>query len=97
DELPLDRVAYVHLAGGVTRDGLYRDTHAHPVGEGSLALLAALLERVSAVPVLLERDDSFGSREALESEIARIRGVVEAPRGARVRDGSVEEGCPHVG
>jgi uncharacterized protein (UPF0276 family) len=72
DELPLDRVAYVHLAGGVARGGLYRDTHAHPVGEGSLALLAALLERVSAVPVLLERDDSFGSREALEAEIAAV-------------------------
>src|SRR5262249_37077733 len=31
DELPLDRLAYVHVAGGVSHDGLYHDTHAHAV------------------------------------------------------------------
>src|SRR6185503_3054512 len=29
DELPLDHVAYVHVAGGEEREGLYQDTHAH--------------------------------------------------------------------
>ena len=29
DELPLERVVYVHAAGGVERDGVYHDTHAH--------------------------------------------------------------------
>ncbi|GAB4515684.1 MAG: DUF692 domain-containing protein [Haliangiales bacterium] len=80
DQLPLDRVAYVHLAGGVNRDGVYRDTHAHPVGEGSLTLLAALLERVPAVPVLLERDDRFASRAALVAELDQIRAVVDGSR-----------------
>ena len=31
DRIPLDRVAYVHIAGGVEREGLYHDTHAHPI------------------------------------------------------------------
>ena len=32
DRLPLDHLAYVHVAGGVDRDdGFYRDTHRHTV------------------------------------------------------------------
>src|SRR5262249_21028984 len=34
--LPLDRIAYVHVAGGVDRDGLYHDTHAAAVLAGVL-------------------------------------------------------------
>ena len=31
DRLPLDRLAYVHVAGGHDRGGLYHDTHTDPV------------------------------------------------------------------
>ena len=31
DELPVEAIAYVHVAGGVERDGVWHDTHAHPV------------------------------------------------------------------
>ena len=31
DRLPLSEVAYVHVAGGELRDGIWHDTHAHPV------------------------------------------------------------------
>ena len=31
DCVPLERVAYVHVGGGIERDGLYHDTHAHAV------------------------------------------------------------------
>lgn len=84
DALPLDRIAYVHVAGGVERGGLYHDTHAHPLPDGPLALLAALFERTGPVPVLLERDDRFGTRAALEAELDRIEDVVarSAPRRA---------------
>src|SRR4029079_15218108 len=37
--LPLDRLAYVHVAGGAERAGVYHDTHAHPVPAGVLDLL----------------------------------------------------------
>ena len=42
DALPLERIAYVHVAGGVERDGLYHDTHAHPTPPGVLDLVAEL-------------------------------------------------------
>ncbi|MEW6472029.1 MAG: DUF692 family multinuclear iron-containing protein [Actinomycetota bacterium] len=31
ERLPLDHLAYVHVAGGVERGGFYRDTHRHTV------------------------------------------------------------------
>ena len=62
DRLPLERVAYVHLAGGIVHaDGLYHDTHAHPLPLPVLGLLRSLCERVSPPGVLIERDDQFPS------------------------------------
>ena len=45
DALPLERVAYVHVAGGTERDGLYHDTHAHPTPPPVLELVAELCAR----------------------------------------------------
>jgi uncharacterized protein len=83
DDLPLERVAYVHAAGGITAaDGLYHDTHAHPLTEPVLDLLADLLGRAAAVgtrpAVMLERDDRFPSDEDLAAELLLLRGAVEA-------------------
>ncbi|MGH3750798.1 MAG: DUF692 domain-containing protein, partial [Micromonosporaceae bacterium] len=30
DRLPLERIAYLHVAGGAVRDGVYHDTHTDP-------------------------------------------------------------------
>jgi hypothetical protein len=43
--LPLDRVAYAHVAGGVLRDGVWHDTHAHPVTPEILDILTAFTDR----------------------------------------------------
>ena len=42
DELPLERIAYVHIAGGVEQNGTWYDTHTYPVAEAVLDLLADL-------------------------------------------------------
>lgn len=78
DDLPLERVAYLHAAGGTTGpDGLYHDTHAHPLGPAVLDLLADLLARCAAVGVhpgvLLERDDRYPSDAELAAELALLR------------------------
>lgn len=69
DQLPLERIAYVHVAGGVSRDGLYHDTHAHAVPGACFALLRELLGRTGKLPILLERDRHFENRAALELEL----------------------------
>jgi uncharacterized protein (UPF0276 family) len=70
-------VAYLHVAGGRVRSGAYHDTHAHPVGDGPLALLGRWRAlHGEPPPVLLERDAGFGSRAALEAELTAIAAVV---------------------
>lgn len=80
DRLPLHAVRYVHVAGGVRRDGLYHDTHAHPIDDPQLRALQLLTERIPLPAVVLERDGNFGSRAALEAELAAIANVVAPPQ-----------------
>lgn len=85
ERLPLERLAYVHIGGGVVRGDLYHDTHAHAVGEGPLRLLEELCFRVEPPGVMLERDEHFPSEDELRSELDSIRAVIE--RGRRRRHG----------
>ncbi|MEV0039564.1 DUF692 domain-containing protein [Streptomyces sp. NPDC050804] len=73
DELPVEAIAYVHVAGGVERDGVWHDTHAHPVTRPVLDVLAELRSRVAPPGVLLERDDDFPPASELAGELAVIR------------------------
>ena len=80
DELPLERLAYVHVAGGVTHDGVYHDTHAHEVPKPVLDVLAELCARVAPPGVMLERDDDYPADADLAAELAAIRAVVDSAR-----------------
>nr|WP_308267594.1 DUF692 domain-containing protein [Yinghuangia soli] len=77
DALPLEAVAYVHVAGGMMRDGVWHDTHAHPVPGEVLDILGMLCERTSPPGVLLERDAAFPPADELEGELAAIRGILD--------------------
>lgn len=78
DAIPLEALAYVHVAGGVERGGVWHDTHAHPVPPVVLDLLAALRSRVDPPGVLLERDDDFPPEAELAGELTAIRTVLTA-------------------
>jgi uncharacterized protein len=80
DALPLEKIGYAHVAGGVLRDGVWHDTHAHPVCREILDVLTALAERVRPPGVLLERDDAYPSDAELAAELAAIREVVDGIR-----------------
>lgn len=84
DRLPLERLAYAHIAGGIERHGLYHDTHAHAIGRGALDLLEELSARVTPAGVLLERDDDFPPEIEIEAELDAITESVE--RGARRKE-----------
>ncbi|MFF7971032.1 DUF692 family multinuclear iron-containing protein [Streptomyces sp. NPDC007905] len=81
--LPLEALAYVHVAGGFEREGVWHDSHAHPVPRPVLEILTDLASRVAPPGVLLERDDNFPEPAELERELGAIRGAVEAGRGSR--------------
>ncbi|MFF3942165.1 DUF692 domain-containing protein [Streptomyces phaeofaciens] len=77
-ELPLEALAYVHVAGGFERDGVWHDSHAHPVPRPVLDILADLASRVAPPGVLLERDENFPEPAELERELGAIRETVRA-------------------
>ncbi|MFI6435627.1 DUF692 domain-containing protein [Streptomyces sp. NPDC050759] len=81
--LPLEAIAYVHVAGGFERDGVWHDSHAHPVPRPVLDILTDLASRVSPPGVLLERDENFPEPGELERELGAIREAVEKGGGAR--------------
>ncbi|MFI6858887.1 DUF692 domain-containing protein [Streptomyces sp. NPDC050421] len=80
DELPVEAIAYVHVAGGVEKDGVWHDTHAHPVTAPVLDILAELRSRVAPPGVLLERDDDFPPASELAGELDAIRATLDADR-----------------
>lgn len=82
--LPLEAIAYVHVAGGFERDGVWHDSHSHPVPRPVLDVLTDLASRVSPPGVLLERDENFPEAEEMERELGAIRRAVE--QGAERRD-----------
>jgi hypothetical protein len=83
DRLPLDRVAYVHVAGGAEHPddpGIYHDTHTHPVPAVVLGLLQRLVERTAqAPPVMLERDGRYPPAAELLAELDAIAAAAGHP------------------
>ncbi|WP_308116963.1 DUF692 domain-containing protein [Pseudonocardia sp. WMMC193] len=79
DRFPLDRVAYVHVAGGAVHPddptGLYHDTHVDPVPGEVLVLLDEVRERGAGPAVMLERDGRYPPAEDLRDELAAIAGA----------------------
>jgi uncharacterized protein (UPF0276 family) len=72
------------MAGGVERDGLYHDTHAHAVPAAVLDLLEGVCARAVVPGVMLERDDRFPSDAELNAELDAIAAAAargEARRG----------------
>jgi uncharacterized protein (UPF0276 family) len=97
DRLPLERVAYVHVAGGVERTGLYHDTHTAVVPPPVLNLLEELCARAAVPGVLLERDDHFPGAAELNAELDAIAAACRAGTKRRsVGQGVVLSGGGHV-
>ncbi|MHC3462858.1 MbnB/TglH/ChrH family RiPP precursor modification enzyme [Streptomyces flavovirens] len=86
DELPVEAIAYVHVAGGIEKDGVWHDTHAHPVTRPVLDVLAELRSRVDPPGVLLERDDAFPPAGELAAELTAIRATLAAAAAAPAPD-----------
>lgn len=81
--IPLERLAYVHVAGGVVRDGLYHDTHTQPVPDSVLHLLEELSARWDVPGVMLERDDEFPTESEMRAELNSLAAAVERGRNRR--------------
>ncbi|MBL7491643.1 DUF692 domain-containing protein [Frankia sp. AgB1.9] len=83
DRLPWERVAYLHVAGGVVHDGRYHDTHLHPVGSDQLALLAEAVRRFPPghpPAYLVERDGDYPPVTEFHAECDRVQAAANSQR-----------------
>jgi len=81
DALPLERTAYVHVAGHhVEPDGLLIDTHGAAVIDPVWSLLEAAYQRIGPVPTCLERDFNIPDLQQLTAEVEIIARLQAATR-----------------
>jgi uncharacterized protein len=74
EQIPLDRVVQLHVAGHYQRDdGLIIDTHGADVLHPVYDLMAWVVERIGPVPVLLERDQDIPPFEQLLLEVEQLQ------------------------
>lgn len=80
DRLPLERIAYVHVAGGAEGEGLYHDTHTDPVPAEVYALVRELCARHRPPGLLLERDGRYPPAAELRTELDALADASGLPR-----------------
>ncbi|WP_199748126.1 DUF692 domain-containing protein [Actinomadura sp. WAC 06369] len=80
DRLPLERVAYCHVAGGEQAGGRYHDTHTAPVPPEVLDLVAELCARHRPPGLLLERDGRYPPAAELRDELDAVADASGHPR-----------------
>jgi uncharacterized protein (UPF0276 family) len=79
DRLPLERVAYGHVAGGAEHDGLYHDTHTDAVPSEVLDLVGELCARHRPPALLLERDGRYPPAATLRAELDALAAAAGWP------------------
>jgi uncharacterized protein (UPF0276 family) len=75
DQLPLERVVQMHVAGHSRRGDLLIDTHGAAVIEPVYQLLEYVLERTEVKAILLERDQNYPDFADLLSELEAVRSI----------------------
>lgn len=82
ENLPLERVQEVHLAGFEDKGSYLIDAHNNPVSEPVWGLFTELLGRLPGVPVCIEWDNDIPELEVLLREARRAQGILEQAEGA---------------
>ena len=77
--LPLDRVAYVHVAGGAEHDGVYHDTHCDAVPPEVLDLVSELCGLRRPPGLLVERDGNYPAADVLTAELDAVARAARCP------------------
>ena len=77
EKLPLDRVAYIHMAGHEqVEPDLIIDTHGQPIADPVYDLFDWTIQRMDPVPVLLERDYNFEELDELQAELMYLKALI---------------------
>lgn len=76
DELPMERVAQIHLAGGSRKFGMLVDTHATAVWDEVWDLFDEVCRRCHPRAVIVERDANFPPHQVMMDELDHARAIL---------------------
>lgn len=76
DDIPLDRVTQIHIAGHRVGEKVIIDTHGAPIVEPVYDLLRYVWARTDTKAVLLERDQNFPDFAEIIAELDKIRSII---------------------
>ena len=76
DNLNLDRVVEIHLAGGELNNGLLIDTHAHSISDNVWRMLEYTLDKGNIKGVVVERDRNFEDIDTIIQDINKAKKLV---------------------
>lgn len=78
DQLPLEKVSYIHMAGHEqVADDLIIDTHGQAIITEVYELFDWTIDKIQAVPVLLERDFNFPEIKEILSEVNQLEHITQ--------------------
>ena len=69
DNIPVERVCQIHLAGHFNRGDIIIDTHDHPIIDEVWELYGEALKRCGRVSTMIERDDNIPPLDELLQEL----------------------------
>jgi uncharacterized protein (UPF0276 family) len=97
EDMPLDSVVQVHLAGGFWKDNKLIDGHSEPVQEESWSLLALLASKIKVRACILEHDANFPDTiTPLVQQVNRARKIINGTEPERSQS-VVAQTQQHVG
>lgn len=78
EKLPLEKVSYIHMAGHEqVAEDLIIDTHGQAIISEVYELFDWTLDKIQAVPVLLERDFNFPEINVILSELEQLENITQ--------------------
>lgn len=75
DQLPIDRVVQIHIAGHKKSDNILVDTHGAKISDPVYDLLAYVLRKTNVHAILLERDQFFPKFSNIIDELTKIKSI----------------------
>lgn len=77
DQLPLDRIKEIHLAGYQQQDNFVLDAHNNPVSEPVWQLYQRLIEKRPSIPTLIEWDNDIPPLAVLLGEAEKAHQIMQ--------------------
>lgn len=76
DEMPMDRVVQLHLAGGYWSNGFLIDSHSEVIQDGSWEILEKVAAKANPKGSILEHDRNFPEIEELLASLQKARDIL---------------------